>query len=152
MSSLRIPPIDADKLAKATSPFHVNVSNYDRDRIIEAYPSLLVQEVMSEFNEQTNEYIAKELVRLDIDKDVLIKQTQEIRRLNTDMQKVCDRAYQQGRADAIEEIYKKADEKIKEQIEYLNRIPQRNGKMWAIYMANYLEQIKTVCEQLKEQK
>lgn len=54
------------------------------------------------------------------------------------------------RADAIMEVYKKAEEKIKEQIEYLNTSPQRNGKMWARYMATYLGNIKTACEQLKE--
>lgn len=57
--------------------------------------------------------------------------------------------YDQGRTDAIEEIYKKAEEKIKEQIEYLNQSP-RNGKMWARYMTTYLGHIKTACEQLKE--
>ena len=82
MADLRKLNISTEELSKATNPFHVDIKDTDLMRIDEAYPQLLVQEVMSEFNQQTNEYVAKQLVSLNIDKDVLLKQTQEIQRLN----------------------------------------------------------------------
>lgn len=82
MADLRKLNISTEELSKATNPFHVEIKDTDLMRIDEAYPQLLVQEVMSEFNQQTNEYVAKQLVSLNIDKDVLLKQTQEIQRLN----------------------------------------------------------------------
>lgn len=82
MADLRMLNISTEELSKATNPFHVDIKDIDLMRIDEAYPQLLVQEVMSEFNQQTNEYVVKQLVSLNIDKDVLLKQTQEIQRLN----------------------------------------------------------------------
>lgn len=84
---------DTKKLSKLTNPFHIEIKDDDLMRIDEAYPQLQTQEVMSEFNQQTGEYICKLLVSLDIDKDVLIKQTQEIQRLNNKI----DKLYEQNK-------------------------------------------------------
>ncbi len=56
------------------------------------------------------------------------------------------------RADAIDEIYQLADERMKEQIKYLEQNTRRNGKMWAMYMNTYLGHIKVACKQLKGKK
>lgn len=57
-----------------------------------AYPTLnFIQEqtekVISEMKEQIEEYVTQCLFSLDIDKDVLMKQTLEIQRLNNELEK-----------------------------------------------------------------
>ena len=54
------------------------------------------------------------------------------------------------RDSAIDEIYELADERMEEQIKYLEQNTRRNGKMWAKYMNTYLGHIKVACKQLKE--
>ena len=109
MADLRKLNISAEELSKATNPFHINVCDIDRDRIIEAYPSLVVENIMSEFNVQTNKYIAKQLIAFNIDKDVLIKQTQEIQRLNNkiaEVQESVKQAYDKALDDFVEKAIK----------------------------------------------
>lgn len=55
-----------------------------------------------------------------------------------------------GRKETIDEIFDKADEMQKEQIELLSKSGRRNGKTYAKYMATYLGHIKASCERLKE--
>ena len=108
MADLRKLNISAEELSKAINPFHINVCDIDRDRIIEAYPSLVVENIMSEFNVQTNKYIAKQLIAFNIDKDVLIKQTQEIQRLNnkiTEVQESVKQAYNKAIDDFVEYVW-----------------------------------------------
>lgn len=88
MADLRKLIIPTEELNKATNPFHIEIKDVDLMKIDEAYPQLLIQEVMSEFNQQTNEYVVKQLVSLNIDKDVLLKQTQEIQRLNNKIEEL----------------------------------------------------------------
>ena len=109
MEDLRKLNISAEELSKAINPFHINVCEIDRDRLIEAYPSLVVENMMSEFNQQTNKYIAKQLIAFDIDKDVLIKQTQEIQRLNNkiaEVQENVKQAYDKAIDDFVEKAIK----------------------------------------------
>lgn len=72
----------------------------DRDKVIDAYPELVTTEIVSEFNQETNEYVVKQLASLNIDRDVLAKQAEEIQRLRN----LCKKAYEQGKADAIDEF------------------------------------------------
>ena len=115
MADLRKLNISAEELSKAINPFHINVCDIDRDRIIEAYPSLVVENIMSEFNFQTNKYIAKQLIAFNIDKDVLIKQTQEIQRLNNkiaEVQEYVEQAYNKAIDDFAENISLKISKSI----------------------------------------
>lgn len=131
MSDLRNIPLD--EISKASNPFHVEVCSFDTGRIIDAYPSLIIDNVFSSFNHQTNEYIVKQLVALNIDKDVLIKQTEELRRLNSKVQEMCDKAYEQGRVDERAKAIDEYNVKIKEccsvvgncDFEDLDRIAER---------------------------
>lgn len=55
-----------------------------------AYPKIIfstVDEMAKDISEQTNQYIVKQLVSLDIDPDVLTKQTMEIQRLHDELDK-----------------------------------------------------------------
>lgn len=57
-----------------------------------AYPELnvmesTVQKVVDEVNKQKEEYIVNQLISLNIDPDVLMKQTLEIERLNKELDK-----------------------------------------------------------------
>lgn len=55
-----------------------------------AYPKIIfsaVDEMAKNISEQTNQYIVKQLVSLEIDPDVLTKQTMEIQRLNDELDK-----------------------------------------------------------------
>ena len=115
MADLRKLNISTEELSKATNLFHVDIKDTDLMRIDEAYPQLLVQEVMSEFNQQTNEYVAKQLVSLNIDKDVLLKQTQEIQRLNNKIAEV---------QEYVEQAYNKAID------DFVNKINESNQGHW----------------------
>ena len=137
MADLRKLNISAEELSKAINPFHINVCDIDRDRIIEAYPSLVVENIMSEFNVQTNKYIAKQLIAFNIDKDVLIKQTQEIQRLNnkiTEVQESVKQAYDKAIDDFVEKI----------QWEYLNGcgIEQKEIEFLIAVSSQVAEQLK----------
>lgn len=110
MSDLR--NIDLGELSKASNPFHVNVCEFDFNRIQGAYPQMIVTDMLSSFNHQTNEYITKQLITLNIDKDVLIKQTQELNRLNSHIQELCNKARADERAKTIEEFATKMCESI----------------------------------------
>lgn len=61
------------------------------DRIEGAYPTLVMTDmtdrIIKDMQKQTETYIIEQLMTLDIDKDVLIKQTQEIQRLNAELDK-----------------------------------------------------------------
>lgn len=113
MADLRKLNISTEELSKATNLFHVDIKDTDLMRIDEAYPQLLVQEVMSEFNQQTNEYVAKQLVSLNIDKDVLLKQTQEIQRLNNkiaNMKDMTQKMLKEQYCKAIDDLLENANE------------------------------------------
>ena len=56
------------------------------------------------------------------------------------------------KADAIEEIFEKANEIQKQQIENLNQSNRKNGKMWARYMVTYLGHIQNACTRLLKEK
>ena len=119
MVDLRKLNISTEELSKAINPFHINVCEIDRDRLIEAYPSLVVENMMSEFNQQTNKYIAKQLIAFDIDKDVLIKQTQEIQRLNNKIANMKDMTRKM-----LKEAYNKAID------DFVNKINESNQGHW----------------------
>lgn len=115
MADLRKLNISAEELSKAINPFHINVCEIDTDRLIEAYPSLVIENMISEFNIQTNKYIAKQLIAFNIDKDVLIKQTQEIQRLNNKIAEV---------QEYVEKAYNKAID------DFVNKINESNQGHW----------------------
>lgn len=58
----------------------------------------------------------------------------------------------QIRAEAIEEVMKRAESIQLEQIENLNKSTRRNGKMWARYMSTYLGHIQVACKRMLELK
>lgn len=61
-------------------------------------------------------------------------------------------AYEQGRAEVLDEVMKKAEEMQLEQIENLDKSIRRNGKMWAGYMITYLGHIQAACKRMLEDK
>lgn len=107
----------------------------DRDKVIEAYPTMMINEIMSEFNYQTNQYIEKHLMELNIDKDVLIQQSKEISRLRG----IAEAAYQQGRADAIVEFVE-------------NLVGEIEAYASAGHSLDVIRWARNYAEQLKEQK
>lgn len=58
------------------------VARIDEDKIIEAYPELILRDTMMQLDNATNQLIIKRLTELNINPDVLKFQTEEINRLN----------------------------------------------------------------------
>lgn len=141
MADLRKLNISTEELSKATNLFHVDIKDTDLMRIDEAYPQLLVQEVMSEFNQQTNEYVAKQLVSLNIDKDVLLKQTQEIQRLNNKIANMKDMTQKM-----LKEQYCKA---IDDFVEYVWETTSSSDIEWITRDYELYDLLQKKAEQLK---
>lgn len=106
-----------------------------------AYPKMMIEEIASEISKDTNEYIVKQLVSLEIDPDVLKKQAMEIQRLNAEL----DKMYQKGRADAIDEFR----EKVYEKITYYSGYPNCSEYDYAYEIA--ISDARNICGKIAEQ-
>lgn len=56
--------------------------------------------------------------------------------------------FSDGYNKALEDVYTKAKEMQLEQINNLEQLSKRNGKMWARYMVTYLGHIENACKRL----
>lgn len=74
--------MDTRPFEEAAERFMI-AAEFNEEAIAGAYPQLIVDQVYNEFNAQKLKYIEKQLIHLDIDPDVLAKQTLEIERLKS---------------------------------------------------------------------
>lgn len=125
--------VSDENLKKATSPYHIDASEFDSEKISGAYPQMIIGDMVSRFNESTNQYITEQLVALNIDKDVLEKQMLEINRLNEQVTKLTNRCRALDLLldwalecdfglDSFPEEYERYENELKEDMEYKDMV------------------------------